>query len=69
MSEPAFPIETTNTTQLTSLTKREWFAAQALSGAFSTIRDIPRGQLRFDWMAEDCVKAADAVIAELERYK
>jgi hypothetical protein len=64
-SEPAFPIEDKSLSPSPGLSKREWFAGQALAGAMSTIHDIPPGQLRFDWMARDCVIAADALIGAL----
>jgi hypothetical protein len=47
------------------ITKREYFAAMALSGIMANIRTEPIDSSHFRNIAEDAVKAADAILSFL----
>ena len=49
------------------MTKREYFAGQALVGYRAHPADVPDKQI--PWVAEYCVKIADALIAELKKQE
>lgn len=61
---PAFPVEETSNSESLSfgLTKREYFAAMAMQGLLAQ-----NGYNRFDLLAIDAVRQADALLEELEK--
>ena len=74
---PAFPIKITPigevyTNVYSGLTKREWFAGQALKGFLSAMAQeglISPEDLDKDWIAGVCFKYADAMIKESQKRR
>jgi hypothetical protein len=69
---PAFPISEEETDRIdqgiriySGLTKREYFAAKAMQGLMGNNATEPTQQVHFDNIAEDSVRAADAILKVL----
>jgi hypothetical protein len=69
---PAFPVSEEETDRIdegvkiySGLTKREYFAAKAMQGIMGNNVTEPTQQVHFDNIAEDSVRAADAMLKAL----
>lgn len=63
---PPFHVDYTNWIDYSGLTKREYFAAMAMSGIVSNSAELIV-QLSYESIAEDSIRIADALIKELNK--
>ena len=61
----AFPVSLANKSLSKGITKREYFAAQALQGLLANQYQCPRDPDDFQEIAEKSIAAADALLEEL----